>query len=139
MSSFKLENTIWALFTKPSEKKQKNARKDIKHKLIVGLETKDSQIDFNEIRLQHEIGSEAFTYKLFQQNDLQDRPVRQDTISKFCYKIDVNNTLYGLALRQSFFFDIYWDMFLVPQQSRCKIEGLIFTDSFRSGGGYRDE
>lgn len=104
--------------------------------MVIGLETKDSQIDFNEVKLLNEIGSEAFSYELLQQGDVQERPVRQDAVTKFCYKIDATNTLYGLALRQSAFFDIYWDMMLVSQQSRCKEISVCSNALGRPGSGH---
>eukprot|EP00347_Sterkiella_histriomuscorum_P009906 403339425 len=116
------QSNIWALFTKKkqlgnNEKTSLGLKKKVEDIIIVALETKDSQIDFNEIQHKY-LGTDRFQYKFYQQNDVQERPVRQDEITKFCYKIDKFNTFYGLALRSSAFFDIYWDMFLVHQQSR---------------------
>lgn len=96
---------IWALFTKYD-------RKSGAFKALVALETKDNLIDFNEIRHEN-LGTTEFSYHLYQQNDVQSRTVKGDSITKFCYKIDINNVFYGLSLRESNYFDIYWDMFLV--------------------------
>lgn len=58
----KIDTNIWALFTKT---KLNEKRKTKEHLMMIALETKDSQLDFNEIRIKN-LGTKDFSYNLYQ-------------------------------------------------------------------------
>ena len=87
--------------------------------VIVAMETDDNQIDFSSIA-PLEVGTPKFSYTLKQQRELVLRDVNLDSIQKFAFIIDAKNVFYGIALRKSGLFDIYWNMTIIDSPQNGK-------------------
>lgn len=48
-----------------------------------------------------------------------------DKINKHCFIIDEKNTYYGVTLRESGNFDLYWDMTLIDSPDNGNINSLF--------------
>lgn len=53
------------------------------------------------------------------------RDVRIDRVVKFSYIIDSKNIMYGIALRDSGKFDLYWDMILVDSPENGNLNNSV--------------
>jgi hypothetical protein len=76
------------------------------------METPDNQLDFSSLALTN-FEKEGFTFMFKQCREVVQREVMLDPIYKVAYVIDKSNTFYGIALRESGNFDLYWNMTLV--------------------------
>jgi hypothetical protein len=83
------------------------------------METEDNQIDFSQITPLN-MGTDDFTYELKQQRELVQRDISIDPITKFSYIVDEHNCFYGIAVKDSGLFDVYWNMTLVDSPIGCK-------------------
>jgi len=77
---------------------------------MVALETNDNQLDFSTIEVQN-VGKEGlFKYSFKQFREVNNRKGAFDKIVKHAFIVDKKATYYGIALRESGAFDLYWDM-----------------------------
>lgn len=83
-----------------------------KESIILAMETCDNQLDFSVLELSN-LQDRSFNYQFFQIREVVRRDVRLDDIVKLSFIIDNKNMFYGIALRLSGEFDIYWNMNLI--------------------------
>lgn len=75
------------------------------------------------------LGTPRFTYNFKQLRELVGRDVKIDPVQKFQFIIDDTNTFYGVTLRHSGHFDLYWDMTLVDSPPSGKLKFIrIYSD-----------
>ncbi|MFS8160119.1 MAG: hypothetical protein ACMG6E_07900 [Candidatus Roizmanbacteria bacterium] len=80
--------------------------------VIIAMETPDNQLDFSSLVLTN-FEKEGFTFVFKQCREVVPREVKMDPIYKVAFILDKQNFFYGVALRESGHFDLYWNMTLV--------------------------
>ena len=85
----------------------------MQREVIVCMETLDNQLDFSSLHLENIANSKDFNFTFIQKREVVQRDCICDDIVKIVHIIDINNKHYGIALRNSGAFDIYWNMSVV--------------------------
>lgn len=98
-----------------------------KTQVIVAMETQDNQLDFSCLVLK-DFEKETFAFSFKQCREVVPREIKLDPIYKVSYVIDRSNTFYGIALRESGQFDLYWNMTLIDSINDvdCKKLGCLY-------------
>lgn len=90
------------------------------------METTDNQLDFSSLHLINFGDKDNFKYSFKQCREVVPREVKVDPIIKVSYIIDKENIFYGIALRESGNFDLYWNMNLVDSQNDPERKLFVF-------------
>ncbi|CDW75916.1 UNKNOWN [Stylonychia lemnae] len=127
------------------------------YEVVVAIETIDGQLDINAIILNSNYDTAEFNdasqilkresysvrkYKKYYEGVLtsdkfsfvqqgvvvKKKSKRNDPIVKFCYMFDEYNTFYGVTMRKSGEFDIYWNMILIDSSSEKVDDISVSTD-----------
>ncbi len=113
------------------------AREDSKSEpfILVVLESRDNQLDFNSLHLKSPPGARDFGFTFKQYREVVPRNIKYDPIIKFECVFDDSQFNYAIVLRKSRAVDLYWNMQRVDASS-ANVEdiGISFDTMYTKMG-----